>query len=319
MKILVTPTSMQPGKRSAALAALRAFAEANSYELVFNGTGRPLTEDELIPMLEGWVGYLAGLDHITDKVIGSCPGLKVISRYGVGYERVDTASAKVHGVTVTNTPGANSEAVGELAMGLIIAAARKIPSLDRSTRSGGWLRSTGTELLGKKIGILGLGAIGRVTARCAMGFGMEVMAYDPYIDSDYCRCHGIEVKTFDEIISEADVISLHLPLTDETRHVISGDAFRAMKDGVILVNTSRGGIIDEDAALEALESGRIAGLCLDAFENEPPEDSPLFAYEQVIVTPHTGAHTKEATDGMADMAVRNLIAVLEGRECPYIV
>ncbi len=315
MKILVTPTSLQPGKGSAALEVLKEFSD----DLVFNPTGRPLTEDELIPLLQDCEGYVAGLDFITRKVIESCPKLKVISRYGVGYDRVDVEAAKEHGVLVTNTPGVNSEAVGELAFALILAVARKIPHLNEDTRKGGWMRSTGFECLGKKICILGLGSIGKVVARCAQGFGMSVSAYDPYINEAYCKEHDIAIVSFEEGIRDADVISLHLPLMDSTKHIINKEAIDQMKEGAVIINTSRGGIIDEDAAYEALKSGKLGGLGLDAFEQEPPKDSPLFEFDNVVVTPHTGAHTKEATDNMAKASIKNLIDVLNGNECAFVV
>ena len=315
MKILVTPTSMQPGKQSAALETLRAFTE----DLVFNEAGRPLTEDELIPLLQGCDGYIAGLDTITEKVLKSCDRLKVVSRYGAGVDRVDLKAAKECGITVTNTPGANAEAVGELAFALILSVARQIPYLNQSTREGGWARSTGMELKGKTLGIIGLGAIGRVVARCAGGFDMRVIAYDPYIDLAYCEEHGIPSCTFEEVVEQADVITLHLPLLEQTKHLIGREAIAKMKPSAIIVNASRGGIIDEEAAYEALKEGRLGGLGLDAFEVEPPKDSPLFEFSNVVVTPHTGAHTKEATDNMASMAVQNLIDVLRGEDCPCIL
>lgn len=315
MKILVTPTSLQPGKNEAALAPLRSFAD----ELVFNPTGHPLNEEELIPLLKGCDGFIAGLDSVTRKVIESCSGLKVISRYGAGYDRVDTEAAKEYGVTVTNTPGVNAQAVGELAFGLILAAARKIPYLNDKTREGLWVRSSGMELKGKTLGILGLGAIGRVVARCGEGFGMKILAYDPFINKTYCAEHNIESVSFEELMSRSNVVSLHLPLLDSTHHLIDAAALERMPDGAILVNASRGGIIDEDAAYEALKSGKLAGLALDAFEVEPPTASKLFELENVIATPHTGAHTQEATDNMANAAVKNLIDLLSGNDCPYIV
>jgi D-3-phosphoglycerate dehydrogenase len=315
MKILVTPTSLQPDKGGEALKVLQDF----SNDLVFNELGRPLTEDELIPLLKDCDGYVAGLDYVTEKVISSCPNLKVISRYGAGYDRVDIAAAKATGIPVTNTPGVNAEAVGELAFSLILSLARKIPYLNQSTRSGGWVRSTGMELKRKTIGIMGLGAIGKVVARCAGGFEMNVLAYDPYVDKDYCTEHKIGIRTFDEVIAEADVISLHLPLTDSTRHLINSDTIAQMKPSAILINTSRGGIIDEDAAYYALKESRLGGLGLDAFEIEPPTESKLFELDSVVVTPHTGAHTKEATENMAYGSIRNLIDVLSGKECPFIV
>ena len=315
MKILVTPTSLQPGKNEAMIQLLR----DQGYDLVFNPTGRPLEEGELKELLSDCDGYVAGLDFVTKNALENCPKLKVISRYGVGCDRVDLAAAKEKGIVVTNTPGVNSEAVGELSFGLILAVARKIPYLDRSTREGGWVRSSGMEMLGKTIGILGLGAIGRVVARCAKGFGMHVMAYDPYINEEYCRENNIEIASFEEVLKKANVISLHLPLLPSTTHMINAQAFEMMQPGTILVNASRGGIIDEDAAYEALKSGKLGGLGLDAFEQEPPKDSKLFEFDNVIATPHTGAHTKEATDNMARASIQNLIDVLSGNPCRFIV
>ncbi len=315
MKILVTPTSLQPGKGSKALEQLKVFSE----DLVFNELGRPLSEDELIPLLKDCDGYIAGLDFITEKVINSCNNLKIISRYGAGYDRVDIDAARDKGILVSNTPGVNAEAVGELAFSLILSVARKIPYLNASTLNGGWVRSTGVELKGKTMGIIGLGAIGKVVARCAKGFEMNVIAYDPYIDERYCSEHTIRVCSFDEVIRQSDIISLHLPLIDSTKHLINKEAISKMKQGAILINTSRGGIIDEDAAYEALKSNHLGGLGLDAFETEPPTNSPLFELDNVVVTPHTGAHTKEATDNMAKAAIQNLIDVLSGNDCPFVV
>lgn len=315
MKILVTPTSLQPGKNTEALKKLQNFTE----ELVFNIKGRPLTEDELLPLLQDCDGYIAGLDFITKDVLQKCEKLKVISRYGAGYDRVDIQSAKEQGIIVTNTPGVNAEAVGELAFAHILAVARKIAYLNQSVRDGQWVRSVGIELKGKTLGILGLGAIGKIVARCGQGFGMDVMAYDPYINEEYCKLHNIKNTSFEEVISSANVLSLHLPLNDSTKHIINKTAIENMKNGTIIVNTSRGGIIDEEAAYEALKNGKLGGLGLDAFEIEPPENSPLFQLDNVVVTPHTGAHTKEATENMANMAIDNLIKILTGQECNSIV
>ncbi|MDF2655797.1 MAG: phosphoglycerate dehydrogenase [Bacillota bacterium] len=315
MKILVTPTSLQPGKGSKALEKLKTFSE----DLIFNTTGKPLTEDELIPLLADCDGYIAGLDFVTANVLKSCTRLKVVSRYGAGYDRVDIAAASALGIPVTNTPGVNAEAVGELAFGLVLSVARKIPYLHTSLCGGDWIRSTGIELKGKTIGIMGLGAIGKVVARCAKGFDMEVIAYDPYINAAYCEENRITSASFDEVILQADVISLHLPLIDSTHHLISASAIAKMKPTAILVNTSRGGLIDEDAAYDALKAGRLGGLALDAFEIEPPTESPLFSLYEVVATPHTGAHTAEAMENMAALSVQNLIDVLEERPCPFIV
>ena len=315
MKILVTPTSMQQGKDSEALRALRDFSKV----LVFNPTGKPLTEEALIPLLEDCDGMLAGLDFVTEKVIQACPRLKVISRYGAGVDRVDIEAAKRAGVVVTNTPGVNAVAVGELAFGLILSLARRIPYLDHQTRKGAWIRSTGVELKGKTLGIVGLGAIGKVVARCAKGFEMKVIAYDPFVDEAYCRANGIESVGRNQVLQDAHVLSLHLPLNEQTQNYINKETIKKMQPGAFVVNTSRGGLIHEEDAYEALKTGELGGLALDAFAIEPPGESPLFELDNVVVTPHTGAHTKEAIEKMANGAVKNLIDVLSGRECLHIV
>ena len=315
MKILVTPTSFRPDKQSQALLKLQEYAT----EIVFNPYGRPLVQSELIELLPGCDGYIAGLDYIDAYVIASCDKLKVISRYGAGVDRVDLAAASAKKIAVCNTPGANAQAVADLTMGLLLAVARKIPFLDKNVKSGNWLRSTGIEIYGKTIGILGLGAIGKAVAKRAQGFSMRVMAYDPYIDSAFATENNIISASIEEIVREADVISLHLPLTKDTRNIISGDLMKKMKRGVIIINTARGGIIEEDVLPELLDSGQLGGLGLDAFEEEPLLETPLSAYDNVVLTPHTAAHTYEATENMADMAVQNLIDVLSENNCPYII
>ncbi|MDR1306608.1 MAG: hypothetical protein LBK74_03425 [Treponema sp.] len=203
---------------------------------------------------------------------------------------------------------------------LLLCAARRIPRLDRDTRGGGWSRSTGgVELYGKTLGILGLGAVGRAVAKRGSGFSMRIMAYDPCLDEDYAKARGIIPAAFDAVTGEADFLCLHLPLTDKTRHIISADVMRSMKRGSVIVNTARGGLIDEDAACELLKSGYLGGLGLDVFEAEPPRASPLFALDNVVLTPHTASHTAEAAAAMALMSVRNLMDVLSGKKCPCLI
>jgi len=315
MKVLVTPTSFKPDKGGYAMDLLKSFTT----DLVFNPTGKPLTEDELIPLLADCDGYIAGLDFVTRKVIENAPKLKVISRYGAGVDRVDLAAAKEKGIVVCNTPGVNANAVADLTFALLLSIARRVPFLDRKTKEGEWPRSNGFELYGKTIGLLGLGAVGKGVAKRALGFSMKPMAFDPYIDRAFAEAHGIAVASFDDVIKEADFISLHLPLLDETRNIVNEHVMKAMRKGTVIINTSRGGLIDEKAAYELLKSGHLGGMGLDAFEKEPPGPSPLFELDNVVVTPHTGAHTTEATNGMADGSVKNLIDVLTGRKNPNIV
>ena len=253
MKILVTPTSMQPDKESEALKKLTAYCD----NLVFNPTGKPLEGEALIDLLKDCDGYLAGLDSVTDEVLKSCPNLKAISRYGAGYDRVDIKAARALNISVSNTPGANAQAVAELTFGMLLSLARSIPYLHTETINGKWVRSSGIELFGKTIGIIGLGAIGKKLARCCEGFNMKVLAYDPYIQESYCKEHGIFSVSLEELLKESDFVTLHLPLNDSTHHLIDAHAIGLMKQGAILVNASRGGIIDEEAAYQALSDGKL--------------------------------------------------------------
>ncbi len=289
-------------------------------EIVCNPYNRPLMADELIPLLEGVDGYIAGVDDVSARVIDKAPStLKVISRYGVGYDQVDIKACGQRGIVVTNTPGANAESVADLAFGLMLSVARQIPYADEQTKRGGWPRITGLELYGKTLGIIGLGAIGKGVARRAKGFSMRVLAYDPAIDEAFCRQYGVEISSIEEVLSKSDFISLHLPLKDETKHIINSNTISMMKDGAILINTARGGLVDEQAVYRALKAGKLRGFGTDVFEVEPPGKSPLFEFKNVVVTPHMGSSTVEAINAMANLAVKNLIDVLTGKECPYIV
>ena len=314
MKILVTPTSFL--KNPQAKAMVEAFAD----EIVYNPQTRPLEAEEVLALLDGVDGYIAGLDYITAEVINRAPeSLKVISRYGAGVDRVDLEAAKAKGITVTNTPGTNAVAVCELAFGLMLSLARAIPRLDNAVKKGEWPRNNGTELAGKTLGVVGFGAIGKNLATRARAFGMNVIAYAPYFDAAFAAQHGVAQKSLDEVIAGADFISLHVPLTKETKYMIGEDAISRMKDGAFVINTARGGLIDEAAAAKALHSGKLGGIGLDAYEVEPVTESPLLGLANVVMTPHTGAHTNEAIAGMGIMAAQNLIDVLQGKGCRYTI
>lgn len=312
MKVLITPTSFL--KNPEAKAMVEAFAD----EIVYNPQSRPLEAEEILALLDGVDGYIAGLDYITADVIRRAPAsLKVISRYGAGVDRVDLEAAKERGITVTNTPGTNAVAVCELAFGLMLSLARSIPRLDSAVKKGEWPRNDGTELASKTLGIVGFGAIGKNLATRARAFGMRVVAYDPYFDQTFASQHGVEQKTLDETIELADILSLHVPLTKETKYMIGEQAIARMKKGAFIINTARGGLVDEAAAASALKSGQLGGIGLDAYEVEPVTDSPLLGLDHVVMTPHTGAHTNEAIAGMGIMAAQNMIDVLSGKDCKY--
>ena len=316
MKALVTSTSFLKPQNAKAKALLESFFD----EIVYNDLGVPLAGEQILERLEGCDAYIAGVDYITADVIEKMPAcVKIISRYGVGVDRVDLAAAKAKGITVCNTPGANSTAVCELAFALMLCACRNIPQLHQAVTDSLWPRSEGVELAGRTLGIVGMGAIGKRLALRAKAFEMDVVAYDPYFDEAFAAQHGIKKMELEELLYSADVISLHVPLNDSTRHMISRERIEKMKKGVIIINTARGGLIDEDAAAEAIKSGKLGGLGLDAFEQEPLVESPLKGLPRVIFTPHTGAHTGEAVSNMGLMSVQNAIAVLKGEPCRYIL
>jgi D-3-phosphoglycerate dehydrogenase len=314
-RLLVTPTSY--GKNDP---RLKTQLEAQVGEVLYNPTGKPLTSAEVAKILPGVDGYIAGLDAIDAQALQAADRLKVIARYGVGVDNVDLAAARAKGIVVTNTPGANSVSVAELALGLMLALARQIPEAVEAVHQGKWPRYSGVSLEGKTIGILGLGAIGKQLARRLNGFDCKILAYDPFADAAFARDNHIELNSMDGVIEEADFISLHLPLLPETRGLVNEAFLNRMKKGSFLVNTSRGEVVDEAALLNALQSGRIKGAGLDAFTVEPPAaGNPLLALPQVIATPHLGAQTDGATSNMGWFALRDCLAVLNNEEPVYKV
>ncbi len=315
MKILVTPTSFTKPQNDEARKLLEDFAD----EVVFSELGRPLEPGEVKQMLAGVDGYIAGLDYITDEALENANALKVISRYGAGVDRVDLQAAKDKGIIVTNTPGTNAVAVCELAFALMLSLARAVPRLDGAVKNGQWPRNNGIELNGKTLGIVGFGAIGKNLAVRAKAFGMKVAAYDPYFDSEFAQKNGVVKSTLDEVIAGSDFISLHVPLNEHTKHMIGAAQIETMKQGAYIINTARGGLVDEAVAADALKAGKLGGIGLDAYEVEPVTDSPLLALDNVVMTPHTGAHTNEAISGMGMMSVKNLIDVMSGKDCKYVV
>ncbi len=316
MKILVTPTSFNAQTRSSAREKLDRFAD----EVIFNPFGRPLEAAEIIPLLDNVDGYIAGLDYISRPVLENAPArLKVISRYGAGYDRVDIEAATEKGIAVTATPGSNAEAVADLTLGLMLSVARQIPLLDREVKSGGWPRRTGFEIFQKNLGIVGLGEIGKRVAKRAKGFSMNIRVFDPLADRSFIERNGLIEASLDELWGQSDVITLHLPLADDTREIINAAAIQQMKPGIILINTARYELFNETALLKGLADGTIRGLGLDVYADEPPTDHPLLEFPNVVLTPHAGSHTMEARNRMADMAVNNLIDVLCGRPCAGMV
>ena len=313
--LLVTPTSF--GKNDP---RLKNELEALTGSVTYNPSGKPLSSDQTAEMLQGKDGYIAGLDVIDRAALSKTDQLKVISRYGVGIDNVDLEAAKERGIVVTNTPGANSGSVAELALGLMLALARQIPDAVQAVRQGKWPRLSGISLEDKTIGILGLGAIGQQLARRLAGFNCQILAYDPYADSAFAAANGVTLEPIDVVIAKSDFISIHLPLLPETSALVNAEFLAQMKAGAFLINTSRGEVVDETALYDALESGHLRGAGLDAFSEEPPDAAnPLLQLPQVLVTPHSGAHTDGATSNMGWWAMNDCLAVLRGEKPKYRV
>lgn len=233
---------------------------------------------------------------VRKEIIDAAKNLKVIGRAGVGLDNVDVDYARSKGIKVINTPGATSISVAELTIGLILAVMRKIAYADREMRNGAWPKKKckGIEMYGKTLGIIGIGRIGREVAKRAKAFGMKVIYYDVFkLTDEQAKELGVEYKELDTLISESDVISLHVPLLPETKHLINKERIEMMKDGAILVNAARGGIVDEEALYEALKSGKLYGAALDVYESEPVKESKLFELDNIVLTPHIGAQAKE--------------------------
>jgi D-3-phosphoglycerate dehydrogenase len=314
-KVLVTPRSFGQSDPN-----LLITLQERVGDVVYNPYGRALTSQEVSSLIEDCDGYIAGVDVIDSQVIAAASKLKVIARYGVGVDKVDLEAARRNQITVTNTPLANAQSVAELTLGLLLSLLRKIPYATIQTKQGEWPRIEGFSLDGKTVGLIGFGMIGRTFARLLGGFGCRLMSYDPFPNREYAEEVGVELVDLEDLIKRADIVSLHLPLTPDTRNIIDRQMLSSMKTGAYLLNTSRGEIVDEDALVESLRSGHLAGAGLDVLAQEPPADNhPLLMMENVLVTPHSGAHTDGATNAMGWASLEDCLAVLSGQEPKYKV
>jgi len=255
------------------------------------------------PELRGIIGPYDGLavrsaTKVTRELLDAASHLKVVGRAGIGVDNVDVTSATARGVVVMNTPQGNAITTAEHAIAMMMALARQIPEASASTKAGKWEKNRfmGMELFSKTLGLIGCGNIGSIVAARAIGLGMKVIAYDPYLSDARALALGVEKVELDELLARADIGTLHTPLTDATRNILSADAIAAMKKGVRIINCARGGLLDETALAAAIRSGHVAGAALDVFATEPPGESPLFALENVVCTPHLGAATEEAQE-----------------------
>jgi len=270
-----------------------------------------LSERDLVARVGEYEGLIVrSATKVTRAAIEAGRRLEVIGRAGAGVDSIDVDAATERGVIVMNTPGGNTTAVAEHTMGLLLAMARRLPAADLTLKAGRWEKSRlqGVELFGKVLGIVGLGRIGSEVARRAAGFRMQVIAYDPYLTREAAERLGVESVELDELLTRADFITIHTPLTGDTRYLLGEAELARLKPGVRLINCARGGLVDEMALARAIQSGRVAGAALDVFEQEPPPpDHPLLKLEQVVVTPHLGAATDEAQTAVA-LAIADQVA-----------
>ena len=274
------------------------------------------TESELLAALRGVEAVVAGSELYTAAVLDANPQLKVIARVGVGYDAIDVAAATARGDAVTIAPNTNQGSVAEHTFALLLGFTRHIPARHAALAAGGWNRLMSLPLRGRTLGLAGLGRIGKAVAARAAAFEMRVLAYDPFPDAAYCAAHGVTLVPFDHLLAESDFLSLHLPLTTETRHLINRDTLAKMKPGAVLVNTSRGGLVREADLLPALRDGRLAGAALDVFEEEPlPAAHPLRALPNVVLTPHSAGVDVQSLHDMARSAAE-AVASLRGGEWP---
>lgn len=271
-----------------------------------------MTEARLMELLQNVDGAIIGVVPMTARVLESASNLKVVSMHGVGVDHVDLPAAARLGIVISNCPGTNDQAVADLTIGLMITTARNIPNVDRHVRQGGWGRHSGNELWNKTLGLIGMGRIGRGVSKRALGFDMQVIVYDPYVKQEQIDLPGVRLTSLEEVIKQADFLSLHAVLNEETRNLMNLERFQMMKPSAYLINTARGGLIDEQALYQALTTKLIAGAALDVFVDEPPAGSPLLELENVVLTPHIGAHTQEAIERMGVIAAKNVIQTLQG-------
>jgi D-3-phosphoglycerate dehydrogenase len=251
---------------------------------------------------------------MTKDIIEAAHKLKIIGRAGIGVDNVDIEAASRKGIIVMNTPGGNTISTAEHTMSLLLSLSRNIPQAHASLKGGAWDRKRfiGVEVYGKTLGIIGLGRIGSEVAKRAYSFGMKIISYDPFLSTERARQLQVELTDLKDLLQRSDYISVHTPLTDETRHLIGKKEFKLMKFGVRIINCARGGIIDDNALYEALESGKVAGAALDVYETEPPTNSPLLKRDNVVVTPHLGASTEEAQEKVAVDICRQVVDALSG-------
>lgn len=302
-KILITPRSVTSAGWHSSLDILK----ESGFELVFSTPGKQPTEEELIRLLPGCIGYLAGVEPVTARVLESATNLKVISRNGVGINNVDLEAADRLNMKVCNTPGANARGVAELTIALIFEKARSLSYSDNQMKQGNWVRKSGFELKGKTLGLVGCGMIGREVATLALALGMKVLAFDAMSSVVFTSSPDFRYTSLEELTEISDIISFHCPVPADKQPIFNRQMMEKVKKGVLVINTARGELIDEQVALEGLKNGQIGGMALDVFLQEPPENKELVAHENVTCTAHIGGFTRESIENAMSMAVKNIL------------
>jgi D-3-phosphoglycerate dehydrogenase / 2-oxoglutarate reductase len=304
-KVLVTPRSLTKGG-DPALETLR----NAGYELVFCAAGKTPDEAELIRLVPDCTGWLAGVEKITETVLGAATCLKAISRNGTGVDSIDLAACARRGIAVLRAEGANARGVAELTLALILSLLRSVSFGDARLKAGGWERRQGTELEGKTLGVIGTGRVGKLVTRFALSLDMKVLGFDAFPDAGFSPGAGFRYTSLDGLLESSHVVTLHCPHVPGARPVIDHGTLVRMKQGAVLVNTARAGLVDDAAVLASLNDGRLAGYAVDAYDREPPAASPLLLHERVVATPHIGAFTAESVAAATRAAVDNLRAAL---------
>lgn len=283
------------------------------FEIVHPGIGRRPSERELIALLPGVFATIAGSEPYNEKVLASAPALRIIARFGVGYDQIDVDAATRHNVIVAMAFGANHESVADGAFMLMCACACNLPAKHALVAGGGWGSGFHTGVWRKTVGIIGFGRIGRALAhRCRHGFDMRVLAYDPVADTAYAEAHGIELVPLETLLRSSDFVSVHIPQSPQTDNFIDAAKLRLMRPDAFLINTARGSLVDEAALYDALREHRIAGAGLDVFREEPPTGSPLLGLPNVVLTPHSTGMDDTGEIAMANRCVEAILAVARG-------
>ncbi|MRM89893.1 phosphoglycerate dehydrogenase [Faecalicatena contorta] len=310
MKILVTATNYSKYCRAG-----KNILEEAGCEVIENPYGRPCTFEELKDIIVDIDAVVAGVDTWNEEVFRLAPKLKVMARFGVGVDNIDLEAAKAHGIIVCNSPGINSSAVAEQTVTLMLSLLRQVPEMNAAVRRGEWPRPMFHELKSRVVGFLGFGAIARNVAQRLQAFMPEMIAHDKFPNQEAADSFGVRLVSQEEVIKNSDIISIHLPAADETKHLINRDVIKQMKKGVLIVNTARGSIVNEEDVADAFKDGIIGGFATDVFEREPVDTKgALFGFDHYIATPHAAAETYENCETTSIVTARAVLAALRGQE-----